>query len=87
MTELGIARGPAVEVREGYTDLVTAGLQARAAGNVARAAATGGLQTAAGIVSRALSTAEADGDMGVFRRASWATWRTTWCGAGSLATC
>ena len=37
LTELGVARGPGVEVREGYTDLVIAGLQAQAGATVRRA--------------------------------------------------
>ena len=71
MIELGIARSPAVEHRQaaggfGYTDAIVEALLARAGGAAAvNSAATGGLQLAAGVVSRAFMAAEADGDMGL----------------------
>ena len=67
MVELGISRGPAVEVRqqgaEGL-DLI-AGLLSGSGGGTVRDAALGGLQIAAGRVARALAVATVEGDGGL----------------------
>ena len=67
MTALGVSRGPTlapVETRGGnYTDQILAGSYAAATGRL-HAAATAGVQAAAGIIGRALASATVEGDGG-----------------------
>ena len=68
MTALGVSGGPTltpVETRAGgdYTDQLLAGYFAAATGRI-QAAATAGVQAAAGIVGRALASATVEGDGG-----------------------
>ena len=64
MIELGIGRPAPVEVRSGDNDALLAVLPG-GAGPTVTAAAQSGVQTAAGIVARALVGASVEGDGGV----------------------
>ena len=62
---LGVAGGPEVRQAGDYTDQLTAAYFGAATGERVRAAASAGVQVAAGALGRALASADVEGDRGV----------------------